>query len=368
MSHEASVMEDAYVLLNPGPVNTTPRVRRSLLRPDLCHREEEFSQLLRNVRGNLLSAFGLEEEYTAVFLTGSGTAALEASLTSCLDPSKKVLVLSNGVYGERIEKIAGIHGYRRLTLRAGIGEPFELKDIERMLVSDDEIAAVAMVHHETSTGMLNPVNEICQLDAMRGRRMLLDAVSSLGGEALDPASSGIQVCACTANKCLQGLPGVSFVLLHRDELERMKAYPEKSLYLDLRNYWNHQEQGMVPFTPAIPAFYALDAALEELREEGAGNRIERYRNYSRFLRAGFERLGLEYLISPRYHSNTLTALKLPAHMTYETLHDRLKEEGFVIYAGQNTLKERIFRVANMGNLSMRDLEAFLSCLEEIIKL
>lgn len=355
-----------WILLNPGPVNTSSKVKEALLRGDLCHRESEFSELLLKIRKNLLKAFGIEKDYTAIFLTGSGTAALEAALVSTLDSRKKVLVLSNGVYGERMEKILSLHRLRKVIFRVPIGEPLPLERMDAILKSDPQIETVAMVHHETSTGMLNPVKEITDLKGMAGRRLILDSISALGGETLPLAQGKIQVCVGTANKCLQGLPGVSFVLIAKKELERIQDIPGRSLYFDLKTHWEEQEKGGVPFTPSVPIFDALDAALEELLKEGLERRMERYRQYAKRFRQGFKKLKLEYLIDPRYHSNTLTALKLPRGLSYEFLHDRLKERGFVIYAGQGPLAGKIFRVANMGALRIRDIERFLRCLKEIL--
>jgi 2-aminoethylphosphonate-pyruvate transaminase len=200
---------------------------------------------------------------------------------------------------------------------------------------------------------------------MNGKRMLLDSISGIGGETLQ-WNDRIRVCAGTANKCLQGLPGISFVLMHKEELKRIENFPSRSLYFDLKNYWKEQTLGGVPFTPSVQTFYALDEALKELLREGVSNRICRYKRYSDQLRDGFKALGLEYFINERYHSNTLTALKLPPGLSYEVLHDDLKSNGFVIYAGQGALKNIIFRVANMGNLKMQDINRFLKCLKIIL--
>lgn len=354
------------VLLNPGPVNTSLKVKQALMRGDLCHREMEFSELLLRVRRHLLKAFNLEKEYTAIFLTGSGTVALEAALVSFLDPYRKVLILSNGVYGDRMDRIVSVHGFQKVLLKVSFGLPLPLGKINETLLSDPQIETVAMVHHETSTGMLNPVQEIARLEGMRGKKMILDSISALGGESISLKDAHVQVCVGTANKCLQGLPGVSFVLIQKSELERLKLLPTKSLYMDLKGYWEEQESGGVPFTPAIPIFYALDEALEEILHEGVNKRIARYRQYSNRFRRGFEKLGLEYLIPSEYHSNTLTAIKLPDGISYEDLHDRLKEEGFVIYAGQGQLKKEIFRIANMGNLKLKDIDRFLISLGKIL--
>jgi 2-aminoethylphosphonate-pyruvate transaminase len=202
---------------------------------------------------------------------------------------------------------------------------------------------------------------------MKGRRIILDAISAMGAEELDLKSGRIHVCVCTANKCIEGLPGISFVFLRKGELERIQAFPQRSLYLDLKNYWKEQETGGVPFTPAVQIFYALDQAVKELIKEGVSRRIQRYASYAKQLRKGFGELGLENFLSSQLHSNTLTALKLPKGLSYEKLHDELKKEGFVIYAGQGPLSRQIFRVANMGQLSAKIIRRFLKVLENVLK-
>lgn len=354
------------VLLNPGPVNVSATVKQALLRPDICHREEEFSQLLHGVRAKLLRAFAPKGNFTAVIISGSGTASLEAAVCSSVEGGRAVLVIDNGVYGGRLARIAAVHEIPLVKLSSDWSCPPDLDRVDRALKAHPEVQVVALVHHETTTGLLNPVGEVGCLAKTYGKSFLVDSVSGLGGEEIDMDRDGVDICIGTANKCLQGLPGVSFVLLRVEEMERVKKIPPRSLYLDLGEAWECQEKGFTPFTPAIPAFYALDEALTELLEEGIKQRITRYREASAFLREGFERLGLSFLLPPELRSNTVTALYLPNGLSYGVLHDRLKTKGFVIYAGQGPLQPRIFRVANMGVLLPEDLRGFLAALEEVL--
>lgn len=354
------------VLLNPGPVNVSRRVKEAIAGPDICHREEEFSKLLQRVRGKLLHAFA-PKGFTVVVLSGSGTASLEAAVIASVEEGRKLLIIENGVYGERIAKIAAVHALPAVGLQYDWTRPPDLAEVEAALKGEPDIQTVALVHHETTTGLLNPVRAIGQLAKAYGKAFLVDSISGLGGEELDLKGDGIDLLVGTANKCLQGLPGVSFVLVRGEEMERIRKIPPRSLYLDLGETWEHQEKGSTPFTPAIPAFYALDEALDELLEEGVAQRIARYRRASAILREGFERLGLAFFLPPRLRSNTITALHLPRAMSYQALHDRLKARGFVIYAGQGHLEAQIFRVANMGALSDEDLFGFLAALEEALR-
>lgn len=354
-----------WVLLNPGPVNVTPRVRAALAGPDLCHREEEFSRLAESVRRKLLGIFGVRRSHTAVLLTGSGTAAVEAMMRSRLGAGK-TLVISNGLYGERLAAMLAACGAPHAALRGAPGVFPDPKRIETALKHDRSITAVAMVHHETSTGMLNPLGEVGRIVKKCRRVFLVDAVSSLGAEKIDFAHDGIDLCAGSAGKCLHGFPGVSFVIVSTKEAARLPRKKTGSVYLDLGTALGAQLRNSVPFTPAVPLFYAFDRALEELVREGLPRRIALYRRRSALLAQGFKKLGLRFLVPEEYRSHVLAALRLPRGTSYARLHAGLKKRGFVIYAGRSKLAGRIFRVANLGDLRVPVLKRFLTALGALI--
>lgn len=357
------------VLLNPGPVNISERVRQALTRPDLCHRESEFAELLHRIQTKLLRAFvpGAESEYVAVVLTGSGTAAVEAALMSSLPHGRRILILNNGVYGERMSQIVGLH-------RLGVSElKYEWTvrpDPDKLLLAlrqHQEVHVVGMVHHETTTGLINPVKEIADIVDNQNRVFVLDAVSALAGEPIDIAGSHIYMVAGTAGKCIQGIPGVSFVLVRKGFVERMRAYPKRSWYLHLTHYIDNDGRGTVPFTPAVQIYYAFDEALSELLEEGVANRIHRYKRMAAIIRDRMAKLGIKPVLPPDHQSNTITAYYVPDGVSYQSLHDRLKAAGYVIYAGQGNLENRIFRVANMGALTESQFTGFLDAFEQACK-
>jgi 2-aminoethylphosphonate-pyruvate transaminase len=356
------------VLLNPGPVNVTDRVRQSLMLPDLCHREKEFSDLMAAIRSKLLKAFDIEEEYTSVLVSGSGTAALEMAVSSSLSPGRSMLVIQNGVYGERIGKICDVYKFRQHALKLAWGEPPSLESIENELKQNPDIEVVALVHHETTTGLLNPLEEVGELARRYNKVFLVDCISSLAGDEINFKTCPIDIAVGTANKCVQGFPGVSFVLFREKELQRLRNIPERTLYFNLTGYHKAQEAGGMLFTPAIPAHYSLDAALDELIEETVAGRVQRYANAAKFLRAGFRDIGLEFLIPEGLRSNCLTSLRPPKGMSYEKLHGDLKTNGFVIYAGQGNLSENIFRVANMGDITQEEFDLFLQVLKKTVSL
>lgn len=356
------------ILLNPGPVCTSQRVRNALLRGDMCHREREFSGILDGVRKKIIQAFAPIGDYTTAVITGSGTASLEAGVCSSVSEGKKLLVIDNGVYGDRIARIATAHKIDKVVLKCDWFEQPDIAEIEEAVSKDRDIEVVAMVHHETTTGLLNPVHRIGEIVKKYDRAFLVDSISGLGGEEIDLVNDSVDICIGSSNKCIQGLPGLSFVLIKKTELDRLRSIPARSLYLNLVSQLDVQEErSECPFTPSVQTFYAFDEALDELLEEGVANRIKRYERASGFLRSEFKKLHLECLLPEEICSNTITALNLPHGMTYAHLHDRLKERGFVIYAGQGQLNAKIFRIANMGELSMQDLEAFINNFKEVIK-
>ena len=235
--------------MNPGPVNVTPRVRQALSGPDLCHREKEFSDLLGHVRQKLLRIFGIANTHTAVVLTGSGMAAVEAMLSSFAEKGKKILVLSNGVYGERLRHILEVHDVAVNVLSGGPGDFPATAQIELLLKRDRAIDGIAMVHHETSTGMLNPLPAVAALAKKYGKTLLVDAISSIGAETIDFTDIGFL--AGSSGKCLHGYPGLSFVIVSKKEAKNLAGKRPGSLYLDLYGALESEERNETPFTPAV---------------------------------------------------------------------------------------------------------------------
>ncbi|MBI4314078.1 MAG: alanine--glyoxylate aminotransferase family protein [Candidatus Omnitrophica bacterium] len=353
-----------YVLLCPGPVNVTSAVRKAAVSVDLCHREPEFSDLQEGVRRKLLTIFGISKTHTVALVGGSGTAALEAMILSAVRPEEKLLVVDNGIYGERIYKIAAIHNIPAVRLQSSILEQPNLEVLENALRRDARIGAVAMVQHETSTGLLNPVEKIAALTKRYGKTFALDGISSLGAEEL--SFDGIGLCAGSAGKCLHGFPGFSFVLVSKAHRRRLSSMTRRSFYLDLAALLDSQEQGEPLFTPAVQLILGLNAALDDLLREGLRNRIRMYRMRSRYLRDGYDRLGFVPLLVRPLQCHTLTALRLPKRVSYEKIHDRLKKDGFVIYAGQSRLRREIFRISHMGQMTIQRMDGLLHSLAKVI--
>jgi 2-aminoethylphosphonate-pyruvate transaminase len=348
-------MAIAPKLLNPGPVTLTDRVRAALGRPDLCHREPEFASLALGVMARLGEVYAPgAAAYRAVLLTGSGTAAVEAMVGSLVPRGGRALVAANGVYGERIADMLRAHGKAFDVAAAEWTAPIDLEEVETRLATGTYTHVIA-VHHETTTGRLNDIDALGARCRQHGVPLLLDAVSSFGGEEIRFDEWNLEACAATANKCLHGVPGASFVLARKDAFERPSGAP--SVYLDLHRYLRAQESGYSPFTQSPHVLYALDEALAELFEEGGWRaRRSHYRTLTDRVRRGLSAIGVEPLLSRDESSAMLTAYHLPLGVTYDELHDRLKDDGYVIYAGQGFLDGRIFRIAVMGDLDVDDMD------------
>src|SRR3989338_2124945 len=289
--------EDGVKLLNPGPVNVTKGVRRALLRPDICHREEEFSRLLAGIRERLARVTDSRRTHAAALLTGSGTLAVEAMLATY---DTRTLVLANGVYGDRLGRILAAHRVPFCKLEGPDGAFPALSSVEEALEADPRLEDIALVHHETSTGVLNPLEAVARLAKKHGKKLFVDAVSSIGSERI--ALKDIDFLAGSAGKCLHGYPGVSFVLVKK----RWAAEGRRGgVYLDAAAAPESQEDGSVAFTPAVQLFYAFDAALKELEHEGLGTRIRRYASKSAFVRAGLKKMDLRLLAEDPAASHAL---------------------------------------------------------------
>lgn len=356
-------------LMNPGPVNVPDAVREAAARGlDLCHREPEATALMARVRTGLLEAAGVSGSFDLAMIAGSGTAAVEMAVSSLVRPTKKLLVVRNGVYGDRMAQMAEVHGIARVEVETPWTARPDLGQIEAALDADPEIDAVALVHHETTTGLLNPVRAVGALCRPRGVLLIVDTVSGFAGEELELDAWGVDAAASTANKCLHARPGVSFVLVSERARARLVEARPRSVYLDLAAYLRAQERGTVPFTPSIPGLQSLEAALEVLREEGGiPARIATYRRRAAILRDGLGALGLRMLLPAELRSSSISTFEIPNGTSYGELHDRLKDRGYVVYAGQGPLADRVFRIANMGAVPDEVYERFVSDVRAVLE-
>ena len=358
-----------WILLNPGPANTSRSVREALVMPDLCHREPEFFEMMRDCRERLVRLAGGGDRFAAILFTGSGTAAVEAVVSSVVPRDRGLLIVNNGVYGDRLARIARAHEIPAEVLSYDATTPVAPADVEAALRARPELSHVAVVHHETTTGLLNPVEDVARVAGRLHRRTLVDAMSSLFGERLDLDADGVDFVMASANKCLQAVPGIAFALGRRSALEALVGQSPRSVYLDLHGHYVTQERDNTPFTPAVQVLHAMRQALVELEGEGVAARIARYAENARVLRRGMAALGFEILVPEGARSNILTTFRLLPGLAYDPLHDAMKRRGYIIYAGQGDIRTYAFRVSNMGTLTPPDMvkvvDAFRACLAEL---
>lgn len=356
-------------LLCPGPVQTTNRVRLAMARGDIAHRDEAFVALLDSVRARLL-AVAHAVEHEVLVLGGGGTAATEAAMATFIAPEERLLVVSNGAFGERMAEIAAVLGIPVSHLRYDWGEPIVLEQITGMLQGDPRIKTLAMVHHETSVGRVNPVVEVGRLLAPMRVRFMVDVVSSLGGEEFDTMRARASIVIGSANKCLHGVPGVGFVMVKHDMWRETSHVRPRSMYLDLRRYRaSAKENGQTPFTPSVQVISALDEALRELEDSGGVSaRQAHYQILNNRIRSGLRSMGLRLYFDGPGSAASLTVAHLPPGLPFDRFYAELRVRGFVVYRGKGPISHDCFLVANMGDLNLPTVDAFLVAVSQVADL
>lgn len=356
------------ILLNPGPATTSDTVKYAQVVSDICPREQEFGEVLTSLRRGLLQVINASEKlYTTVLFGGSGTAVMEAIISSVMLPDSKLLILVNGAYGQRMCEIADTYNISYETLRTEWGKPFDFKEVAR-IIEDKSINHVAMVHHETTTGILNPLKKFMELKNKFGCTLILDAISSYAGIHIDFDETPIDYLMSTSNKCLQGMPGVAFAICNIDSLVALEGVKPKSYYLDLyKQYRNLEDKNQTRFTPPVQTIYAMQAALAELMTEGLNNRISRYEHNWLILKKGLARIGFKFLLDSVDESKILLTIIEPtdSNFSFTKLHDLLFLEGFTIYPGK-VLDEKTFRLSILGDLTHEDIDNFVNQVENTL--
>lgn len=357
-----------HVLFSPGPVMTSSRVKAALVHHDVCHRDEDYAAVVGRLQGKLRPIFGASPEHEMLLLTGSGTAAMEMAISSVVPPGKKILIISNGAFGERLDEIAALHGLPRVVLRYPWGTLPNLADVAKALEANPDIAAAAMIHHETSVGLLNPVTAIGRLCHAREVTLIVDAVSALGAEDVDVVRDHVDICYSSANKCLHSVSGVSFLCVAPQVWTRIAGIAPRVYYLDMLRHRRYLEQlSQTPFTPAVSSFFALETALDELAEQGGvAARRDVYRRRALRIRRVFADLGFQSFTNTGRESQTISTLRLPDFLSVEALYRGVKSRGFVIYQCKGDLAARHVQIANMGEITEATLDAFLAAVTEAV--
>jgi 2-aminoethylphosphonate-pyruvate transaminase len=363
---------DAYdkYLFTPGPLTTSRTVKQAMLR-DLGSRDTEFIESIRRVRNRLLAVAGLSQQqgYECVLMQGSGTFTVESVISSAISPKGKLLVIVNGAYGQRIVKICARHGIDTVVVSSVENEVPELEDVERALATSDQIEMVAVVHCETTAGIMNPIQEIGELVQRHGKRYFVDSMSAFGAVSFDFQACHIDYLVSSANKCIEGVPGFGYALCRREALESSQGWA-RTVSLDLLAQWEGLEKnGQFRFTPPTHAILAFDQALIELEKEGGvAGRGQRYRANYKTLIQGMLALGFDLYVPDPLRGYIITAFRYPQddQFDFRDFYHQLSELGFVIYPGKVTDAD-CFRIGNIGRLYPRDVEALLHAIRAVIQ-
>jgi len=361
-------MKQDPILLTPGPLTTTRRTKEAMLH-DYGSREDNFIAITATVRKLLLRAIHSEGTHVCVPLQGSGTFTVEAMLGTLVARDGHVLVPANGAYCQRIATILRILG-RRVTLHEyAEATQIRAEDVDRLLAADASITHVALVHCETSTGVLNPLHEVALAVAKRGRSLLVDAMSSLGAIEIDARKTPFDALVAASGKCLEGPPGMGFALIRQAALEKAKGNSH-SLALDLHDQWVQMEKTKQwRFTPPTQVVAALAEALEQFTEEGgAAARGARYARNCERLIAGMEALGLKLFLPRALQAPVIVTFHAPADPAYkfERLYDEVRKRGFILYPGKLTRVET-FRVGCIGHVNEDDIGQAITAIAEALK-
>ena len=356
-----------YILLTPGPLTTSQTVKEAML-TDWCTWDEDYNlHIVEEIRKSLVSlATQHTGDYTSILLQGSGTYCVEAVIGSVIKPGDKLLILSNGAYGDRMGNIAEYHGISYDMLAFDETEQVSVSYVDDYLSHNAEITHVAVVHCETTTGVLNPLKEIAHLVKMYGKKLIVDAMSSFGGVPLDVHELGIDFLISSANKCIQGVPGFGFIIARRSELLHCKGV-SKSLSLNIYDQWEAMEKGHGKwrFTSPTHVVRAFKQAMDELAEEGGVEvRHNRYCENHRVLVDGMRSLGFQTLLPDEIQSPVITSFLYPhVDFNFKAFYTQLKERGFVIYPGKISQADT-FRIGNIGDVHPEDFRQLIEIIRE----
>ncbi|HNR34359.1 MAG TPA: 2-aminoethylphosphonate--pyruvate transaminase [Candidatus Hydrogenedentes bacterium] len=365
MNHPLAGWKDK-ILFTPGPLTTSRTVKQAMLR-DLGSRDFEFIATVRAIRERLVALAGAKPgEYEAIPLQGSGTYAVEAVLTSTVPHDGKVLVVINGAYGQRMVRICAVAGVACCSIEFSEDTVPDLHRVEQTLSGDPAITHLAIVHCETTTGIMNPIRQAGELAHRYGKRYFVDAMSSFGAVPIDAPACEIDYLVSSANKCIEGVPGFGFVIARRKSLLETEGCA-RSLSLDLLNQWRGLEaNGQFRFTPPTHALLAFHQALAELEAEGGvTGRAARYAANHRALIEGMRAMGFEEYLAPELQGPIITSFRYPKHpnFTFEEFYRRLNERDYVIYPGKVSNAD-CFRIGHIGRIFEADIRALLAAIRE----
>lgn len=349
------------ILLNPGPATTTDTVKMAQVVPDICPREKEFADIMKELRMDLVKvAHGSSNKHTCVLFCGSGTINIDICLNSLLPEGKRVLVINNGAYSTRAVEVCQYYGLPHIDLRQSLFDLPDLRLIEEILKENPDVALVYTTHHETGTGLLNPIRAIGEIAHRFGATFVVDTTSSLGMIPFDIEKDNVDFCMASAQKGLMAMSGLSFIIGDRELVERSKDYPKRSYYCNLFLQYDFFERtGEMHFTPPVQTAYALRQAIKEYFEEGEEAKFARHKRVNEAIHQGLEKLGFEYVIDRDKESGLVVSVKYPdiPQWDFNKVHDYCYDRSFTIYPGKISTTDT-FRLCSLGAIDEDDIKDF----------
>ncbi len=354
-------------LLTPGPLTTAPETKQAMLH-DWGSRDAGFIETNAGVRSRILAIANAATDHVCVPLQGSGTFAVEATLGTLAPRDKKTLILINGAYGQRMAKILDYLARPYETLETPEDTPPDPEDVGRILKGDTDISHVVMVHCETTSGILNPVEEIAKICAAHGRALIIDAMSAFGALELDAEKIRFDAVMASSNKCLEGVPGMGFSIIRRSSLENCKGNCH-SLSLDLYDQWQAMEaNNQWRFTPPTHVIAAFSKALDLYDTEGGrAGRHGRYAANHKILVNGMREMGFQTLLADHLQAPIIVTFHIPGDpgFDFQKFYDSLKDKGFVIYPGKLTVADS-FRIGCIGQLGETEIKGALEAVRQTL--
>lgn len=377
------------ILLNPGPATTTDTVKMAQIVPDICPRETEFGDLMEYVSKELTSIVASPETHTTVLFGGSGTAAVEALLTSVVPHDKSVLIVNNGSYGKRMCQIAQRYKMNYIEFNSSAIEPIDLDKLEAYIAAHNNstkieehdnigdgndngnkkfaISHIAVIHNETTTGLLNDLDDLGEIAKNHGLDLIVDAMSSYAAIPIDMVKQNIAYLTASSNKNIQGMAGVGFVIASTEKLDSLANIEPRTFYLSLfEQYQNFIKTHQMRFTPPVQTLYALKQAVIEAKAEGIANRYQRYSDSWELLITELKAMGLSYLVEDAHHSKIITSIHLPDGIDFNHMHDYFYDLGITIYPGKVD-EFNTFRISNIGQIYKEDMARFIDLLKVYLK-
>ena len=357
------------ILLNPGPATTTDTVKMAQVVPDICPREQDFAKLMKGLRSDLLKVVHAPaDQYTSVLFCGSGTINIDICINSLVPEGKKILVVNNGAYNTRAVEVCQMYHIPHINLQSSVFEQPDLAAVEQTLKENPDVAVVYCCHHETGTGVLNPIREIGALAHQYGAIFITDTTSTLGMIPLDVVNDNVDFCMASAQKGLMAMSGLSFIIGREDIIKASKHYPTRSYYCNLYLQYEYFEKtGEMHFTPPVQTIYATIQALKEYFAEGEAAKFARHRRVYEAIHQGLDALGFQTAIDRRIESGLVVSVKYPddPNWSFEQIHDYCYERGFTIYPGKISTTNT-FRLCALGAIDVKDIEDFFVVLKEAL--